>query len=65
MSNSMNRESIFLLFSTFLNFRFSISMPMCKLILCSGKILHIDFGDCFEASMNREKFPEKVSILLG
>jgi hypothetical protein len=28
---------------------------------CSGKILHIDFGDCFEASMNREKFPEKVS----
>ncbi|KAL6130637.1 hypothetical protein ACLB2K_069016 [Fragaria x ananassa] len=26
----------------------------------SGKILHIDFGDCFEASMNREKFPEKV-----
>lgn len=27
----------------------------------SGKILHIDFGDCFEASMNREKFPEKVS----
>lgn len=30
------------------------------LIFCSGKILHIDFGDCFEASMNREKFPEKV-----
>ena len=28
--------------------------------LCSGKILHIDFGDCFEAAMNREKFPEKV-----
>lgn len=28
---------------------------------CSGKILHIDFGDCFEASMNREKFPEKVN----
>jgi FKBP12-rapamycin complex-associated protein len=27
----------------------------------SGKILHIDFGDCFEASMNREKYPEKVS----
>ncbi|KAB1208603.1 Serine/threonine-protein kinase TOR [Morella rubra] len=26
----------------------------------SGKILHIDFGDCFEASMNREKFPEKA-----
>ena len=30
---------------------------------CSGKILHIDFGDCFEASMNREKFPEKVGLL--
>ena len=29
-------------------------------MFCSGKILHIDFGDCFEASMNREKFPEKV-----
>ena len=27
----------------------------------SGKLLHIDFGDCFEASMHREKFPEKVS----
>jgi phosphatidylinositol kinase/protein kinase (PI-3 family) len=27
----------------------------------SGKLLHIDFGDCFEASMNRDKFPEKVS----
>ncbi|TXG64043.1 hypothetical protein EZV62_011037 [Acer yangbiense] len=26
----------------------------------SGKIFHIDFGDCFEASMNREKFSEKV-----
>jgi len=25
----------------------------------SGKIIHIDFGDCFEASMHREKFPEK------
>ncbi len=41
----------------------------------SGKLLHIDFGDCFEASMNREKFPERVgskilshslaSLLLG
>jgi hypothetical protein len=29
----------------------------CRL---SGKLLHIDFGDCFEASMNRDKFPEKV-----
>ncbi|CAL5438270.1 unnamed protein product [Camellia sinensis] len=31
----------------------------------SGKILHIDFGDCFEASTNREKFPEKVSSIAG
>jgi FKBP12-rapamycin complex-associated protein len=30
----------------------------------SGKVLHIDFGDCFEASMNREKFPEKVPFRL-
>ncbi|KAL6195725.1 hypothetical protein ACLB2K_031343 [Fragaria x ananassa] len=29
----------------------------------SGKILHIDFGDCFEASMNREKFPEKFLFI--
>jgi FKBP12-rapamycin complex-associated protein len=28
----------------------------------SGKILHIDFGDCFEASMHREKFPERVPL---
>ena len=24
----------------------------------SGKLLRIDFGDCFEASMHREKFPD-------
>jgi len=30
----------------------------------SGKLLHIDFGDCFEASMHREKFPEKVPFRL-
>ncbi|KAL2490207.1 Serine/threonine-protein kinase TOR [Abeliophyllum distichum] len=30
----------------------------------SGEILHIDFGDCFEASLNREKFPEKVPFRL-
>lgn len=30
----------------------------------SGKLLHIDFGDCFEASMHREKFPEKASLFL-
>ncbi|RMZ52908.1 hypothetical protein APUTEX25_001027, partial [Auxenochlorella protothecoides] len=30
----------------------------------SGKLLHIDFGDCFEASMQREKFPERVPFRL-
>ena len=30
----------------------------------SGKIIHIDFGDCFEVSMKREKFPEKVPFRL-
>ncbi|KAI7991727.1 Serine/threonine-protein kinase TOR [Camellia lanceoleosa] len=30
--------------------------------VASGKILHIDFGDCFEASMNREKVPEKAFV---
>ena len=30
----------------------------------SGRILHIDFGDCFEVAMHREKFPEKVPFRL-
>jgi len=30
----------------------------------SGKIVHIDFGDCFEVAMKREKFPEKVPFRL-
>ena len=30
----------------------------------SGKIIHVDFGDCFEVSMKREKFPEKVPFRL-
>ena len=30
----------------------------------TGKILHIDFGDCFEVAMKREKFPEKVPFRL-
>jgi len=30
----------------------------------SGRVLHIDFGDCFEVSMTREKFPEKVPFRL-
>jgi hypothetical protein len=30
----------------------------------TGKILHIDFGDCFEVAQQREKFPEKVPFRL-
>ena len=26
----------------------------------TGKIIHIDFGDCFEVAMVREKYPEKI-----
>ena len=30
----------------------------------TGKVIHIDFGDCFEAAVLREKFPEKVPFRL-
>lgn len=30
----------------------------------TGKIVHIDFGDCFEVAMTRSKFPEKVPFRL-
>jgi len=30
----------------------------------TGKVLHIDFGDCFEVAMQREKYPEKVPFRL-
>ncbi|KAF9525319.1 phosphatidylinositol 3-kinase [Crepidotus variabilis] len=30
----------------------------------TGKMVHIDFGDCFEVAMHREKFPEKVPFRL-
>ena len=29
-----------------------------------GKIVHIDFGDCFEVAMNRQRFPEQVPFRL-
>jgi FKBP12-rapamycin complex-associated protein len=29
-----------------------------------GKIIHIDFVDCFESAMRREKFPEKIPFRL-
>ena len=28
----------------------------------TGKVLHIDFGDCFEVAMHREKYPEKGGL---
>lgn len=30
----------------------------------TGRIIHIDFGDCFEVAMHREKFPEKIPFRL-
>ncbi|RNF18636.1 peroxidase/phosphatidylinositol 3-kinase/serine/threonine-protein kinase HSL1,negative regulator of Swe1 kinase [Trypanosoma conorhini] len=30
----------------------------------SGLMVHIDFGDCFEVAMTRDKFPEKVPFRL-
>jgi len=30
----------------------------------TGKLVHIDFGDCFEVAMHREKFPEKIPFRL-
>mmetsp|Transcript_7922 Transcript_7922/g.11928 ORF Transcript_7922/g.11928 Transcript_7922/m.11928 type:complete len:2546 (+) Transcript_7922:104-7741(+) len=38
----------------------------CNLMISrgTGKIVHIDFGDCFEVAMHREKFPEKIPFRL-
>ena len=30
----------------------------------TGKVVHIDFGDCFEVAMHRVKFPETVPFRL-
>ncbi|PXF45649.1 Target of rapamycin [Gracilariopsis chorda] len=30
----------------------------------TGKVMHIDFGDCFEVAMKREKYPERVPFRL-
>ncbi|KAJ1958371.1 phosphatidylinositol kinase- protein kinase tor1, partial [Dipsacomyces acuminosporus] len=30
----------------------------------TGKVVHIDFGDCFEIAVHREKFPEKIPFRL-
>ena len=38
----------------------------CNLMLerASGSIVHIDFGDCFEVAMSRDKYPERVPFRL-
>ena len=38
----------------------------CNLLLdrYNGKVIHIDFGDCFEVAMHRDKYPEKVPFRL-
>ena len=30
----------------------------------SGQVVHIDFGDCFDVAVLREKFPERVPFRL-
>ncbi|KYQ91695.1 protein kinase [Tieghemostelium lacteum] len=30
----------------------------------TGRVLHIDFGDCFEVAMHRDKYPEKIPFRL-
>jgi FKBP12-rapamycin complex-associated protein len=39
---------------------------MCNIMMKnrSAKLVHIDFGDCFEVAMHRERFPEKVPFRL-
>jgi len=29
----------------------------------TGKVIHIDFGDCFKVAMKREKYPEKIPLV--
>ncbi|OHT07190.1 PIKK family atypical protein kinase [Tritrichomonas foetus] len=39
---------------------------LCNIMMKSktAKLVHIDFGDCFEVAMRRENYPEKVPIRL-
>lgn len=54
--------------ASFLTFHQSLLTPFRFLppraLFSTGKLLHIDFGDCFESSMQREKFPERVPFRL-
>ena len=38
--------------------------PSNIMLHTTGKVLHIDLGDCFEVALNRERFPEKVPFRL-
>jgi FKBP12-rapamycin complex-associated protein len=39
---------------------------LCNIMMkrVSAKLVHIDFGDCFEVAMHRDRFPEKVPFRL-
>lgn len=34
------------------------------IVRATGKVVHVDFGDCFEVAMHREKFPETIPFRL-
>ena len=36
----------------------------CNLMLDAhnGKVIHVDFGDCFEVAQMRDKFPERIPL---
>ena len=41
-----------------------IDIHLTSCLKGTGKIFHIDFGNCFAIAMRREKFPEKVPFRL-
>lgn len=58
------RRQVIFLFSAYLllhEFRHPSNLMLDRL---SGKIVHIDFGDCFEVAMKRDKYPEKIPFRL-
>ena len=54
-------KTLFLLVSFYEPSRHPSNLMLDRL---SGKIIHIDFGDCFEVAMVREKYPEKIPFRL-
>ena len=60
--SSLLLSSCFVSFSSFSSLcRHPSNLMLDRL---TGRILHIDFGDCFEVAMTREKFPEKIPFRL-